>query len=572
MTGQPGRSAAISGAAAPMSVFAGFVRNLFQSTRCINRVVVWAMLVSMAGEYILRYRQHAYHPQALGETGWWLWNDQALYIRATRAWAAGMLDPAQHWYLPGYPLLGAAFNWLTPIDPFYVPDLACLLAFGWLISQLAAELAPELRWARSLGALSFFVTIALSPLAIRSFVVPWTTTPTAPLACASLLLALRFRTEPSMRRAAWLGLVTMSAILFRPTEAALMTAVVGTFAGLTLLRLAKPLTEKARIAVAAVAGTAVPVLVMLAIYHVLYGWTESGYFALSKLIGFEWRLIPLRWVTLFISPQPLFTGELEYGLARVFPWIIPGIAGMIACLAASSGPARARHALVIGAATVHVVAYLAYRDLHPQGLIRFGNYHYFKWLLPVFGIYAIFLVVLVGRSPRRVAAWGVAAAMLVPLFSWRAEWVTPASGYQAGDARVEAPRTLVLAHGLHSLRDGVWLAASGDWAAIYTDPYEMTAGGVEYRANADLKSYPVDGGLLFTALRPTAPGPAIVTFNPGVTLDDTIPPRIGREELVFGWPCLEWRVQSRLRQWWRAVIPPSSGADTTTESQLCAAK
>lgn len=514
----------------------------FATPAARDRFIVWAVLLLTGADYMIRHQMHGNHPKTLRMTGWWLWDDQGYYIRAARAWVAGNLDPAQHWYPPGYALLGAAFVWLMPIQPFYLPDLLCLIAYGWLLVGLAERLAPDLRHTRIIGAMVFFITVALSRLQMQSYVEPWTSTPTAPLTLACLHLALRFWDRPSAGGAAWLGGVATSLVLFRPTDAAILTAVTAPFAGLATLR-AEPGWRMLRIAVAGIAAAALPVLVLAVIQVAIHGWSTAGYIEQSSRLGFEWRLLPLNWVTLFVSPEPLIPNERS--MTQLFPWIMPGIAGMAACLVAARGTARIRHALVIGAVTVHCATYLAYRDLHPQGLVHFGNYHYFKWTIPIFGLYAAYLVVLVKDGVRPGIAWAIGLAVMASLFAWRAEWMTPAPGYSA-EARIEPPRTLILPEGIHAVQDGVRLMASGSFESIFIAPYSMQAGGHTYVSNADLKSLPMKGGLMFTTLRPITARLAIVTFNPGVTPDPTVPPQIGRQVIRFGWPAL----LDPLRRWW----------------------
>lgn len=94
--------------------------------------------------------------------GWWSWWDQSAYIQATLAWANGVLDPAYHWFLPGYALLGAPFVRITPAEPFLLPDLACLLGSLWLFAGLAARLMGEFRHGRAVGAAVFVATAVWS--------------------------------------------------------------------------------------------------------------------------------------------------------------------------------------------------------------------------------------------------------------------------------------------------------------------------------------------------------------------------------------------------------------------------
>ena len=102
---------------------------------------VWAVIVATAAAYVWAHAVHGLGPRSsVPPDGWWHWTDQGRYVRAALAWASGDLDPARHWYLPGYPLLGAAFARLTPAQPFYLPDLAGSVAAAWLFSRLAARL------------------------------------------------------------------------------------------------------------------------------------------------------------------------------------------------------------------------------------------------------------------------------------------------------------------------------------------------------------------------------------------------------------------------------------------------
>ena len=51
------------------------------------------------------------HPALPHDTvsGWWEWWDQSQYIKSAKALSRIDLSPAEHWYFPGYALLGAVF-------------------------------------------------------------------------------------------------------------------------------------------------------------------------------------------------------------------------------------------------------------------------------------------------------------------------------------------------------------------------------------------------------------------------------------------------------------------------------
>ena len=118
---------------------------------------------------------------------------------------------------------------------------------------------------------------------------------------------------------------------------------------------------------------------------------------------------------MFLGPEPLYpAGE---GLAIVYPYILPGLAGIVVTVLADRGR-RFIHGAVGGGAIAMLCLYLCYRDLQVMGLFTIGNQHYFKSTLPVFALYALLLPVVTWR--RR--CWGIttgAIAAIVILSLWR---------------------------------------------------------------------------------------------------------------------------------------------------------
>jgi hypothetical protein len=490
------------------------LRTAADWVRSHTRLAHLALALAVVPLFVVAHHFDPSVPHA-GAPGWWAWIDQGRYIEAVRAWAALSLDPARHWYFPGYPLLGAPFVGVMPDDPFYVANLACLVASAWLFAALGERLAPTLPGARIIAGLVFLAELHLSRLMLRSFVEPWTTTPTIPLAFGCLLLCFRFQDRPGPRTAVLLGLVATAGALFRPADALVLTAVAGCFAAACLVAAWPGSRRAAAIAASGVLGAAAPLLLALALHLAVHGWNAGGYLSESQTVGFEWRLLPLRWVIVAASAVPLLDGEKS--LSQAFFWFIPGLAGMASCLAVVHGRALARHLLTITAALSHLALYLAYRDLQPQGVIRFGNYHYVRWELLLLGLYSVLLVLLVWRSRRALRAWGLGMAVVFALFSWRADW-TPATGYAAAPV-VLSPHRLVLDGGLHSLFDGIRVGAGGDFAAIYLGPHTMTVDQRIWRASVDFKAWPVPGGFILTLQRPLLDETLTLSMAPPVTLD-----------------------------------------------------
>ena len=492
---------------------------------------MWARSIALSGEYVLLHINHATRPvAAVPASGWWLWTDQGRYLSAARAWAAGVLDPAQHWYTPGYPLLGAPFVRLMPTQPFFLPDLACLVAALWAFAALTAQLLPGRPGARVLGAAAFAATTA-PPQAMDAWVTPWSTTPAAPLLVLFLVFALRFIAAPTPRGAFLAAAAGAGLGLFRPTDAAVALLGAGPFLLAAVVRHRLGPRRAGSLALAALAGGAIPAGLLLAAHMAVHGWHAGPYLVQSSHVGFEWSLLPLRWVLIVLGPLPLF--QEGPGLAAAFPWFLPGLAGMAACLATADAEQRRRHLPVIGVTLLSIASLLCYRDLHPQGLWRFGNYHYFKPVLPLLGLYAALLAAgLCGPARRRTAAAGaLALAALVP---WRATWAPDAGG----EATTAGPHDLVLAHGFGSTAGAALLRAHGDWEAIYSGQHALRTAGFRGSVNNDLKAFPMPGGLLVAPLRAFPPAETRITFDPAVSLDQAARPMLGRQRVVLAVPCL----------------------------------
>jgi hypothetical protein len=248
-------------------------------------------------------------------------------------------------------------------------------------------------------------------------------------------------------------------------------------------------------------------------------------------MGFEWRLLPLRWVTLMLNPRPLYPeGD---GLAQRYWWILPGLAGIAAATLADH-ERRLRHLFVGGTAIAFTCVYLCYRDLHVPGLFGFSNQHYFKWVVPLFALYAAgFVHLLIVR--RKFATCAVAGCVVLSLSCWRPRLVI--------DTRPSDVTVLPDGHGL-ALPEGlaplnvVYLAASPeDFVGLYLGAHVIDQNGHVLHANADFKIFPVPSGFMLMPLRVLPTTAATLHLTSSVKLDPSTQVFIGRQDIVFGLPC-----------------------------------
>ena len=494
----------------------------------------WLALLSLllAARYLWVYRHHPLSPASnQPATAWFGWADQAAYFLAAHGWASGNLDPSQHLYPAGYALLGALFVWLTPADPFVVPDLLCWVASLWLFASLGARLAGQMPGSRVTAATIFFLIEVVDLHALYTWEIPWTSTPAATLTFASLLLAIRHADEADRWSGLAAALLAGTVALFRPTDAMVVmpAAAVSILATTWLSRTGWRGNGKFLIAVAG--AFAVGPLLLAATHLATHGWALGRYFTNSSLVGFEWRLLPLRWVTLLLSPKPLYPAGS--GFAAVYWFVLPGLAGIAAAIAADRGR-RLRHVVVGGAAVVFLCLYLCYRDLLVQGLFTFENQHYFKWTLPVFAFYALGLLYFLFVR-REFVVCATAAAFVMLLSCWRAQLDMVLS--QPAATVLADGRGLALPHGLSGLDDAVLASAPDDFLAQYFGSHVLEADGRRFMAGSDFKVVPVPFGLMVIPLRPLPDDPSQLRLADPIRLTPSAAVLTARQTLVFGLPC-----------------------------------
>jgi hypothetical protein len=468
--------------------------------------------------------------------GWSTWADQAKYLEAARAWAAWDLTPARHWYPPGYALLGAPFLPITPYDRFLLPNLACLIASLFACAALARRMFPQGRYASVWGAAAFLVASVGTLPGLKSWLVPWTTTPAAALTFAAFVAVLRLAERPGIGRAVLAGAAVGGITLFRPGDAvpvALAAAV-----ALTPRLLTMAVRPAAAVAASAVLATAAVAAVTAGIIAATSGFGHGTYYALTADQGFEFRLLPLRWVSLVIDPRPLFDGVgtervepgLHRSLAEVFPWMIAGVGGLAACWF-GRGEKRV-HVLLATWLAAHMALLLCYRVLHIFGLWLYGNYHYFKVTQPVFLLFALVLAVRLADRATRWRAGFAAVAAIVLMFGWRASLVSmPEEVAAATSGGVAIPS-------LGSLDDAAIVQATGTWNEINSKANVLTIDGVRFRSPHDFRLYPRSTDCLLVPLRPLPPHPGVLTVADGLRVVPGVPAVKVRQTMSFGLPCL----------------------------------
>lgn len=471
------------------------------------------------------------------QNGWWWWTDQSRYLASALAFADLDLDPTRHWYLPGYGLIAAPFVRLHGGDPFMLPNLACLLATLFCSARLAAHLAPHRRHGALLGALGVAAGFILSAWFRRAWVVPWSTTPTVPLSLACLLLTMRFQDAPTARTGGLIGVATAATALFRPTDAMLLALVLPPFMAAALI--GRPWRAALRALAAGAAGFVLIASVAVALHVAIHGLAVGSYLDESAQVGFEWRLIGLRWVTLVISPGGLFSDGA--GLAQRFVWVVPGLGGLAAGALGLLGGPRRRHVLVATFVAASMTLYLAYRDLHVPALWRYNNYHYFKAVLTLLLLSASLSAAELVLSRRRPAILAAMTAAIIALFAWRAEWRP-----RPGTATPIGPHTVAIDADFSHPGDALLLPVDGPFDALFVGDNHLASPTRLMHQNIDFKNLPIHGFILVELLRMLEPPPDRLTLDDRITLPGTPAPRFVALRARFGLPCWFARCNDRL--------------------------
>jgi hypothetical protein len=387
----------------------------------LTRIGVAVVLTIVAFIHVRVYQDHPYKPVA-PNTGWENFWDQGLYLKSAKALARGDFAADQHWYPIGYPLLGAPFVDLVPLDPFRLVNLGCLLLFA---GAFLAYFRPLIGLLPSAAAFIASIAIPTSSLVAPNapnyplwvqFVMPWNTIPIAAIYMCLLCLMRERAGDPGQvgtrnrRTDVALGALAAAVVVIRPTDALALIPL-----GLVYLwrrvRGGRPLLH---IGWAAVAAAIVLLPVALVTWHI-HGGLASRYVAEAAAIGMSLSDVHERAVAILLTAASTF-GEVGTAVFELQPWQY--LAFPLALVWAARD---ARFGLVpVMTAMASLFVYLSFNDFWPFNVMRFSLIHYIVWLLPVMSAAGLAGVVLLVRR-REWTTLGAAAAVALALACYRVE-------------------------------------------------------------------------------------------------------------------------------------------------------
>jgi hypothetical protein len=495
----------------------------------------WAMvlfLLAIAIAYSIAYFTAPALPGG-SSPGWFAWFDQGKYLTSASAIAAGDFSPARHFYPPLYPILGAIFVKWLPRDPFLPVDFVSLLTAACAFFAAASRFVW---W--PVAALVFLLTVVADHSIFNQYVYPWTSTPVAAIfSVLVLLLAGKTSDAPPAAEPLVFGSLYGLLVPLRPIDAAAFAPMVLAYcwrlAANPHQRASGKITwNLALFGLGLLPGIAIFLAFNLVVFHAWAG----GYLHTSVYnFGFTTERLPEKAVSMFLDSGSIYLVPRAALLAH-YPWLILSAIG--AMLALLRGPFVLRSIAICLATTA--MLYLPYDDFLPTGLWRDSNIHYFTWMFPWLGFFALWPFFVLMRAwrddpavARRLAllcagVFGLAIIASITRFELRAE---PARLRVIGPGTVEIDAS--------SAADVIDLVGlRGDANGLYHGAHRLNAGSSVFHAYRDFRVLPERWGARMVFLRSVPTAMLRLQLDPHVTLsaaaNRAVAWRIG---YAIGFPC-----------------------------------
>lgn len=366
-----------------------------------DRRVLAGGVALLAIFYVGSYLGHPSLPGQFGSPperalGWWGWWDQGKYHASAAALSQGRVTPDDYWYPLGYPALGALFFTDAPGHPFFVPNLAISLSCGVLLWRLFRKVLDR-RNATAVLALTLF--LAHDEL-VRSFVIPWSTIPTALI--TYLALSLSLEAKPSARTCLWLSCLTGVCYLFRPGDSVILMPMVAS----TWFRLPDWNSRFKAAVVGSVVAIPFPIAVLV-VNTLVFGDPRTPYDDAVAQAGFGDQSIAEKAYGFVVDGDIIWRAGGSSILDRM-PWVIiagPGIWLFVRELGV-------RTVGILTSTLVSLGLYLSFNDFTPAGLYTYNLIHYMAWLLPLACVASYRTVRDARKWVRSLGAW---STLLVPV-------------------------------------------------------------------------------------------------------------------------------------------------------------
>ncbi len=408
--------------------------------------------------------------------GWWTWWDQSNYLKSATALLHRDFSVGLYVYPLGYSAIGALFVGITPVHPFFVPNLLALLGCYFAFIGFARCVGAH----PVLAVLLFLGASVCDPELFQHWVVPWTTIPVAALIWISLWLTghyvLQPERTPAKRRYFVVGLLAASVMAIHPVDVLVP--------GIALLAmLLCDWIEKRPVVhhlVSAIYGGLCIVVPYVLVYLRIYHFHTTDYFEQSAKIGFVFWNFPWKSYVVFFDPYPWFAEGR--GILQRAPWIALALPALLLLLARQIHRASRREAVIwlLAAATVvYTCLYVAYVDLLPSGIWRYGNIHYFTWVMPAYALLGFLFIQRLFQQRRAIPVAALIAALVMLSIRLEPREVSADSPALMIDSKFDC----------------------GGWANTYMGKFTVADTNGQLQSVYGVRALPMPEGVRFIAIR-----------------------------------------------------------------------
>ncbi|NVN37665.1 hypothetical protein HUK81_12075 [Komagataeibacter swingsii] len=327
-------------------------------------------------------------------------------------------------------------------------------------------------------------------------------------------------------------------LMTRPTEAVWISIPSIFFCIYTVVVFKQPIKQKIIISNYGIFPAILFIIICIYLHYICYGWSLGPYLSYSLDVGFDRRLLVTNWIEMVLGSQP--THEKYYGLAYNFWWVLPGFAGILTALICDKTRWHI-HILVGGTVIFHWLVYLCYRDLHPEGLWRYWNYHYFKWTQPFLFIYGIFFMrYLFNKSYIYRAICCFSIVMLMSCWNFSLKYIIDSNN----KITVLSKNEIYMTNGMQSPLDILLIPARGNFNDIYRNNYDFYQHGRWWISTVEFKAWPLYGNIALSPLKEFPAGAALLKLSSEITVPIGSRLYISRRVFHFGIPCMVYPSQT----------------------------
>ncbi|MDX2471987.1 MAG: hypothetical protein QNL04_15560 [SAR324 cluster bacterium] len=363
-----------------------------------NRYVYLSVLIAVCTYFWVYFDFHSSPGLTKGNSlGWWGWSDQKAYFRSLRAFNGWNFSASNHVYPVLYPLLGSFFFDVTNQQPFFLVNLSSLIIYIIVFIRLSNLYVSQIS-----SVFLILFSLILNYDIFLQFVIPWTTTLVAAFFAIGILGLAKQKERYIAGSPIPLGVIPMVLITFclglvattRPVDSVVASVFwLGLIYG--QLKLFKNSSEGLKnkefllkTILPSSASFATGPVIFLVANKVIYGEYLSHYFRQSSSVGINFLDLPEKFFSIWLDSVPLY---LESGLALIdhYPWLLLSLLGMVFFLIFGDWVQKT----IIFAILTYFALYLSYNDLFPNGVWRYFNIHYFKWVFPYLALFALLFLV-----------------------------------------------------------------------------------------------------------------------------------------------------------------------------------